>query len=174
MFNFITKIMTKKTGKDLPKMEDVKDAAFKPVTEGVDMSGMAAIGRTPSDEKTEPVGNVEMDAPGELRHVSKALMLMSNPETIKWIDIENPFDEKGVAPIVKFTVQSDPISEVGVNGLQAVDIIEFSKCLIQSLHDVFPCKENEETIKKLEAALMWQEKRTQNRIARNVEGKNEN
>ena len=36
----------------------------------------------------------------------------------------------------------------------------------------YKCKENEMTINKLEEALMWLNKRTQDRISRNVEGTN--
>ena len=54
-----------------------------------------------------------------MRHVEKALKKYhekSYPEAPHlFIEIENVEDVKGVAPIVKFTIQSDPISEVGVN-----------------------------------------------------------
>lgn len=35
----------------------------------------------------------------------------------------------------------------------------------------FPCRENIEAINKLDEALMWLEKRTRDRVARDVEGK---
>ena len=37
----------------------------------------------------------------------------------------------------------------------------------------FPCRENAISITKLEEAIMWQEKRTSERIKRGVEGKHE-
>jgi len=88
------------------------------------------------------------------------------------IEIENGEDVKGVAPIVKFTIQSDPIGEVGVNGCQALDMLEYTKCLFQSLNDAFPCRENALTITKIEEAIHWQEARTKDRLKRQVEGQN--
>ena len=105
-----------------------------------------------------------------MRHVEKALQKFGNTEFVK---IENTEDVKGVAPIVSFTVQSDPIGEVGVNGVQATDMLGYVKCLFQSLNDAFPCKENEFTISSINRALYWQEQRTKNRLKRGVEGKNE-
>lgn len=89
-----------------------------------------------------------------------------------WIEIENGDDTAEVAPVVKFTIQSAPISEVGVNGCQAVDMLEYVKCLFESLNDAFPCTENEHTINHIREALVWQKARTNDRIKRNVEGKN--
>ena len=111
-----------------------------------------------------------------MRHVEKALRLLIDTNTNvskQFISIENNEEVKGVAPIVKFTIQSDPISEVGVNGIQAVDILEYTKCLFQSLNDAFPCRENALTITKIEEAIHWQDARTKDRKKRLVEGKNE-
>lgn len=116
-----------------------------------------------------------------MRHVVKALGKMmpdigdDGPRPkfpYDFIHIENKEDKEGVAPIVKFTIQSDPIGKVGINGCQAVDMLEYTKCLFQSLNDVFPCRENALTITKLEEAIHWQTARTNDRIKRNVEGKN--
>jgi hypothetical protein len=107
-----------------------------------------------------------------MRHVTKALGNMPT-ETRKFMQIENGDDVKGIAPIVSFWIQSDPISEVGVNGVQAVDILEYVKCLFESLNEAFPCRENALTITKIEEAIHWQTARTANRIKRGVEGKNE-
>jgi hypothetical protein len=110
-----------------------------------------------------------------MRHVEKAaLSFLSSKgvEANKFLEIENAKNVKGIAPIVKFTIQSDPISEVGVNGLQAVDMLEYVKCLFQSLDEAFPCRENKSTILSIEAAICAQELRTANRIARKVEGQN--
>jgi len=114
-----------------------------------------------------------MKKENELRHVSKALNRMNiSDDMSNYITIEHSTNESGVAPIVKFTVQSDPIKEVGVNGIQAQDMLEYVKCLFQSLNDEFVCRENALTITKLEEAIHWQEHRTKDRIKRNVEGKN--
>ena len=109
-----------------------------------------------------------------MRHVEKALIKFEdlNIEASKFIELDNIEDVKGKAPVVKFTVQSDPISEVGINGLQAVDMLEYVKCLFQSLNDAFPCRENALTITKIEEAIHWQDARTKDRLRRNVEGKN--
>jgi len=114
-----------------------------------------------------------------MRHVEKALLKLSNSEpnnpgiTPDFISIENAEDVKGVAPIVKFTIQSDPISEVGINGVQALDMLKYVKCLFESLNEAFPCRENALTITKIEEAIHWQDARTKDRQRRNVEGKNE-
>lgn len=111
-----------------------------------------------------------------MRHVTKALNKLKQQEPNRdfdsFIKIENEEDIKGVAPIVKFAIQSDPISEVGINGVQALDMLQYTKCLFESLNEVFPCRENSLTITKIEEAIHWQEARTRDRLRRNVEGKN--
>ena len=42
---------------------------------------------------------------------------------------------------------------------------------MQYLNGKFPCRENSIVITKLEESLMWLEKRTRDRVARGVEGK---
>lgn len=111
-----------------------------------------------------------------MRHVEKALLKYNEecyPEvpTI-FIKLKNIEDIKGVAPIVSFTIQSDPIGEVGVNGCQALDMLKYTKCLFQSLNDTFPCRENALTITKIEEAIHWQDHRTRDRQRRQVEGQN--
>ena len=109
-----------------------------------------------------------------LRHVVKAWkkMLINENRNKFFIEIDNGEDVKGLAPIVKFTIQSDPIGEVGVNGCQALDMLEYVKCLFQSLNDSFPCRENALTITKIEEAIHWQDARTKDRLTRKVEGQN--
>jgi len=109
-----------------------------------------------------------------MTHVEKALVAMNESnELSKFIKLENADDVFGIAPVVKFTVQSDPVSAVGVNGLQAVDMLEYVKNLFKSLNDTFPCRENSITITKIEEAIFWQEARTRDRLKRGVEGQNE-
>ncbi len=112
-----------------------------------------------------------------MRHVEYALNKFRENKFPDWetpfIELENTEDVKGVAPIVKFTIQSDPISEVGVNGCQALDMLEYTKYLFQSLNEAFPCRENALTITKIEEAIHWQEARTRDRQRRNVEGTNQ-
>jgi hypothetical protein len=104
-----------------------------------------------------------------MRHVAKALQKFGSTE---FITIQNAEDVKGVAPVVSFTIQSDPIKEVGVNGCQTVDMLEYVKYLFESLNEVFPCRENALTITKIEEAIHWQEARTKDRLKRGVEGTN--
>jgi len=110
-----------------------------------------------------------------MRHVEEALKNMKEKggDNCKFISIANCEDVKGVAPIVSFKIQSDPVLEVGINGCQACDMLEYVLRLIQSFNDKFPCRENAITITKIQEALMWQDQRTKDREQRNVEGKNE-
>ena len=114
-----------------------------------------------------------------MRHVENALLKLSNSEpnnpaiNPNFISIENIDDVKGVAPVVKFTIQSDPIGEVGINGCQALDMLKYTRFLFESLNEAFPCRENSLTITKIEEAIHWQEARTADRLRRKVEGKNE-
>lgn len=115
-----------------------------------------------------------------MRHVEKARNILENEmdksgaemHLLNYIQIENTEDVKGVAPILKFTIQSDPIGEVGVNGCQALDMLKYVKCLFQSLNDAFYSYYNVTTIVHIEKAIQAQESRTQDRINRQVEGQN--
>ena len=62
--------------------------------------------------------------------------------------------------VVTFKIQDGPIKEVGVNGIQAVDLLFFCKELFVSLNASFPCRENSLTITKIEEAIHWQDART--------------
>ena len=72
---------------------------------------------------------------------------------------------------VKFTIQDGPIKEVGLNGMQAVDILKFVRELFVSLDNDYPCVENDGTIQAINTALVFQDLRTRDRNNRNVEGK---
>lgn len=74
---------------------------------------------------------------------------------------------------IGFKLQEGPIKENGVNGCQVSDMIEIATDIIRQLNEKFPCRENAIAITKLEEALMWQEKRTQDRLLRGVEGFNQ-
>jgi hypothetical protein len=109
-----------------------------------------------------------------MRHVEKALAKFYVKEGVNsFISIQNIEDVKGVAPIVSFTIQSDPISEVGVNGVQALDMLKYVQYLFESLNEVFPCRENSLTLTKIEEAIHWQDARTKDRQNRLVEGTNQ-
>jgi hypothetical protein len=71
---------------------------------------------------------------------------------------------------ISFKLQDGPVGENGVNGCQLTTLIDTAKLILIGLNAKFPCHENAITITKLEEALMWQDKRTQDRNNRKVEG----
>jgi len=109
-----------------------------------------------------------------MRHVekAKAKLIESGNTNAPYIMLEHTEDVKGLPSVISFIVQSDPIGEVGINGCQAVDILEYVKYLFESLNEAFPCNENEQTIAHLTQALDWQKARTLDRENRQVEGQN--
>lgn len=68
--------------------------------------------------------------------------------------------------------QEGTIPEAGVNGAQINDVLDVAVKKLKEFQDKFPCPENEISILGIEAAIAWQNERTANREARNVEGKN--
>ena len=67
--------------------------------------------------------------------------------------------------------QKGPIKEVGVNGVMNEDLIAMVIDRLQSFQESeYKCRENAVAITKLEEALMWLRKRTQDREDRGVEG----
>lgn len=74
---------------------------------------------------------------------------------------------------ISFNMLTRPASEGGdLNRCQWSDLVATGLEQLKYLNAKFPCRENSLTITKLEEALMWNDKRTQDRIKRNVEGKN--
>lgn len=57
------------------------------------------------------------------------------------------------------------------DGTTNEELLEILINRMNYLQDKFPCRENALVITKLEESLMWLNKRTQDRIKRNVEGK---
>lgn len=106
------------------------------------------------------------------RFVVQAKEMMSQ-EMQHFITIRNEEDVKGIAPIVEIAIQSDPIPEVGVNGIQARDVILYAKNLIEVLNNKFHSIYNDDTLHHLILAIESQDARTRDRENRNVEGKNE-
>ena len=73
-----------------------------------------------------------------------------------------------------FNMLTKPASEGGdLNKCQLTDLITTALIMLEHLDAKFSCPENAETIKCLHEALEWQNKRTQDRESRGVEGKNE-
>lgn len=69
--------------------------------------------------------------------------------------------------------QCGPIKEVGVNGCQVDDILKVCLDRLKGFQNgPFASPENAQAIIKLEECLMWQEKRTKDRVARDIEGLN--
>lgn len=69
--------------------------------------------------------------------------------------------------------QNGPIKENGVNGCHNEDLIAVVIDRLQGFQaGEFSCRENAIAITKLEEALLWLNKRTQDRIRRGVEGTN--
>lgn len=81
-----------------------------------------------------------------------------------------PITVNQIDNVVSFKIQNGPIKEAGKNGCQLTELIGVAKHMIEELNKKFPCRENSMTITKLDEALMWQKKRTDDRIAREVEG----
>jgi hypothetical protein len=75
--------------------------------------------------------------------------------------------------MISFKVQNGPIKEVGVNGCQVDTLIEAARLILRGFNrDCFE-RETSIAITKLDEALMWLEKRTKDRIFRDVEGTSE-
>lgn len=74
---------------------------------------------------------------------------------------------------IAFNMLTKPASEGGdLNRCQWFDMVTMGLEMLKYFQGKCPCRENAITITKLEEALMWQEKRTKDRLARGVEGQN--
>ena len=75
---------------------------------------------------------------------------------------------------IAFNMLTKPASEGGDLGrCQWSDLVSTGLQMLRYFNAKFPCRENSIMITKIEEALMWNDKRTQDRLARAVEGKNE-
>ncbi len=81
--------------------------------------------------------------------------------------------DKGNLCRIGIDLQSAPVSEVGIDGMQIEDIILVIVEIIKSFNSKYPCRENSIVITKLEEAHLWCLKRKMDREKRAVEGKNE-
>jgi hypothetical protein len=77
------------------------------------------------------------------------------------------FDHK--AETISFKVMTKPANEGG-SGCQLTDLIEVALHQLKFFQAKFPCRENAISITKFEEGLMWQKKRTEDRVNRGVEG----
>lgn len=75
---------------------------------------------------------------------------------------------------IAFNMLTKPASQGGdLNRCQWTELVTMGLEMLKYFQEKFPCRENAITITKLEEALMWQKKRTEDRKSRGVEGKNE-
>ena len=75
---------------------------------------------------------------------------------------------------VRIDFQKGPLGEVPPNGLSVESLL--ASCedrLVGFQSGEFACRENAIALTKLQEAMMWLQKRTRDRMARGVEGKNE-
>ena len=67
--------------------------------------------------------------------------------------------------------QNGPIKEAGVNGVMNEDLLAIIIDRLQGFQSgIYKCRENAIALTKIEEALMWLRKRTQDREDRGVEG----
>lgn len=69
--------------------------------------------------------------------------------------------------------QKGPVIGAGVNGITNEALLAILIHRTKFLNEKFHCRENSIAITKMEEALMWFDKRTADRIERDVEGVNE-
>ena len=90
-------------------------------------------------------------------------VVVAAPAEGEEIGLDNPYAK------VKF--QEGPIKEYGVNGCHNEDLIAIVIDRLEHLNQgQFACRENSIAITKLTEALLWLNKRTNDRIKRGVEG----
>ena len=89
------------------------------------------------------------------------------------------FENKDVKGQILQFIHKEPIIEGSAelrmvnDGTTNEEVLEVLINRLNYLQSKFPCRENAIVITKLEESLMWLNKRTSDRIKRNVEGKNE-
>jgi len=76
-------------------------------------------------------------------------------------------DDNSVQEVTFYKLNEDGTNE---NGTTLEEMLRVSIERLQDLNGRFPCRENSLAITKMEEALMWLNKRTENRTARGVEG----
>ncbi len=98
-------------------------------------------------------------------------------------ELENFENKEAKGQVLQFIEKSTDPSGVGMggdgktlytmnDGTTNEELIEVLINRLQYLNGKFPCRENSVALTKLDEALLWLNKRTNDRIKRNVEGKN--
>lgn len=78
------------------------------------------------------------------------------------------FKPENIPQTISFYEKNEDGSELAGTTLE--EMLRVSIARLNDLNNRFPCRENSLAITKMEEALMWLNKRTENRIARGVEG----
>jgi hypothetical protein len=84
-------------------------------------------------------------------------------------ELSNFQDSDSKGQILQF-IQFEGVQTVE-DGTTNEEVLEVLINRMQSLQSKFPCRENALVITKLEESLMWLNKRTSDRVKRQVEGK---
>lgn len=80
-------------------------------------------------------------------------------------------EQEAEVPLQSVRFQEGPIQESGVNGVQNENLLAIVIDRLQGFQSGdYKCRENAVALTKTEEALMWSEKRIDDRKARNVEG----
>lgn len=72
---------------------------------------------------------------------------------------------------IKF--QDGTVLENGINGLQIEEALQQCVDRLNKYQSELPCRENAIAITHMETAILWLDKRTQDRLSRGVEGTKE-
>lgn len=100
-------------------------------------------------------------------HESEGDMLFGAPHHFDVTDLQGNL-------LSQIHFQEGPIKEMGVNGCCNEDLLNMVIKRLECFQKTeFSCRENALAITKLEEALMWLRKRTQERELRGVEGTSE-
>lgn len=82
--------------------------------------------------------------------------------------------EFGNKELARIVFQNGPIQESGVNGISGEALLAVVIDRLRSFQEgPYRCRENALALTHLEESLMWLQKRTRDRLARNVEGTNQ-
>lgn len=120
---------------------------------------------------------------------NKNLHLSADPEQVfaAWMNYQSTLKkgetmvagtdnrERTLANFIDIKLQEGPIKEVGVNGVQIDDVVRYCRDNIEMFNTKdnrkYSCRENAMAITKLDEALMWLQRRTENRISKGQEGR---
>lgn len=76
----------------------------------------------------------------------------------------------GQSNSIAFTIQDGTVAESGVNGCQVIDMVVVAREILSKFNEAVPSRETSMIITKLDEAIMWDKKRTEDRELRKVEG----